>query len=349
MQEQSSRAALVLSEDYLEHKPGHTHPEHPNRLVSIHRMIDSCFKEVFPVITPALATLEQLELVHTPTYIKKVMKTAEQPSTSLAPDTPASSRTYHCAWLAVGGCIKALDCLLSGEFDSCFALVRPPGHHAQRDRAGGFCVFNNLAVAARYAVKRRGIEHVLIIDWDIHHGNGIQDFFYGDRSVFYFSTHDPLLYPYTGTFEETGEDDGAGYNLNIQIPRDLSDGEFLFIYGEVLRPLLLRYQPQLILAAAGFDAHKEDPIGRSRLSAGVFGALTGMLLNLIKECGNPPILFSLEGGYNPQALADSVKESLKTMTGVYQRDEVKIEATDRVMDIAARARDCHKKFGIWTD
>ncbi len=349
MQEQSSNAALVLSEEYLEHKPGHTHPEHPSRLASIHRMISSSFTGVFSVITPALATLEQLELVHTPTYIKKVMKTSEQPFTSLAPDTPASQRTYHCAWLAVGGCIKALDSILSGEFEACFALVRPPGHHAQRDRASGFCVFNNLAVAARYAVKRHGLKRILVIDWDIHHGNGIQDFFYGDNSVFYFSTHDPLLYPYTGTFEETGKAEGLGYNLNVHLPRDLSDGEFLYLYSEVLSPLLSRFQPQLILVAAGFDAHREDPIGRSRLSAQVFGSLTGMLLELRKTAGGPPILFSLEGGYNPQALSDSVKETLKAMAGAYPQDGVRIEKSERGMDILLKAMSYHRNYGIWTN
>jgi acetoin utilization deacetylase AcuC-like enzyme len=341
--------ALVVSREYLEHKPGHTHPENPSRLSSVYRMIESVFAGSIPIIKPDLATLEQLELVHTPAYIKKVMKTAEHDFTSLAPDTPASQKTYHCAWLAVGGCIKAVDALLSGDFKACFALVRPPGHHALKDRAGGFCVFNNLAVAARYAATTHGCERILIIDWDIHHGNGIQDTFYSDRGVFYFSTHDPLLYPYTGAFEETGSGQGTGYNLNIHLPRDTSDKEILFLYRQVLTTLLERYQPQLILVAAGFDAHSEDPVGRSRLSAEVFGALTRLLIKTCTRAGDPPVLFSLEGGYNPQALSESVKETIKAMAGDHTLRTTEDRESDKVAGIIAKARGIHRQYGLWTN
>ena len=257
---------IVRDDRYLEHMPGHSHPEHPSRLRTIHDMLDNTPAGNFIRIPAELATLEELELVHTPTYIKKVLKTAEQTHTSLAPDTPACARSYVSAWLAVGGCLRALDALVQRRCEACFCLVRPPGHHALPDRAGGFCFFNNLGVAAQTAATKYGIRKILIIDWDVHHGNGLQDLFYSDPSVLYFSSHDMLLYPYSGAMEETGTGSAAGYTVNIPLQRRFEDEDILHVYREILPAVIRRFEPELILVAAGFDAHKEDPIGRSRMT-----------------------------------------------------------------------------------
>ncbi len=342
------KVAVVRDERFLAHKTGHAHPENPARLKAVYRMLDREFAKGLIDLSPRLATLEQLELVHTPVYIQKVLKTAEHDFTSLATHTPASAQTYLSAWLAVGSCLSGIEALMNGRCGICLCLVRPPGHHALPDRAGGFCVFNNLAISARYAIQQYGIERVLIIDWDVHHGNGIQDIFYKEKAVFYFSTHDLLLYPYTGDFLETGREKGAGYTLNIPLPRETDDNDLFYVYRSVLAPLLAAYRPQLILVSAGFDAHQLDPIGRMGLSTTVFGGLTEMVINLAKGENGPPILFSLEGGYDPGALADCVREVLKALTAEGRAAEVSPNATPLGGQLVAKARQIHAAFSVWT-
>ncbi len=297
-------------------------------------------------LKPAPATLEQLELVHTPAYVKRVLKTADHGFTSLAPDTPASAETYLACWLAVGGCLKALDALFEGSLDACFSLIRPPGHHALTDRAGGFCVFNNIGIAARYAMKERGIERILVIDWDIHHGNGINDLFHEEKEVLYFSTHDPLLYPYTGDWEDAGAGEGEGYTINVPLSRELNDIEFIQIYEDIAIRLMRAYAPQLIIVAAGFDAHEDDPIGRSHLTEGAFGMLTRRLMAARREIGGPPVLFVLEGGYNPRAVAASIRDVLNALL-IHDGPERGIGAgSQRSADIVTRVRRIHDRYGI---
>ena len=340
--------AVVRDDRFLGHKTGHAHPENPARLKAVYRMLDREFAKGLIYLTPRLATLEQLELVHTPVYIQKVLKTAEHDFTSLATHTPVSAQTYLSAWLAVGSCLAGIEALMSGRCGICLCLVRPPGHHALPDRAAGFCVFNNLAISARYAIGQYGIQRVLIIDWDVHHGNGIQDIFYKEKAVFYFSTHDMLLYPFTGDFSETGSGEGTGYTLNIPLPRETGEDDLLYVYRTVLEPLLAVYRPQLILVSAGFDAHKLDPIGRLRLSAAVFGRLTELIIRLAKVENGPPILFSLEGGYEPGALAECVREVLKTLTAECRAAVDAPYATHLGEQLVAKARQIHAAFSVWT-
>ena len=343
-----NRVAIIRDERFLEHKTGHVHPEHPNRLKAIYRMLDTDFSDGLLKIEAEPATLEHLELVHTPSYIEKVLKTADHTFSSLAPDTPTSAKTYEAAWLAVGACLKGLDALLSGQCDVCFSLIRPPGHHALPDRAGGFCIFNNLGVTARYAMNEHGLRRILIIDWDTHHGNGLNDLFYGEKEVLYFSSHDIGLYPYGGDWEETGEKEGQGYTINLPVPRELEDREFLHLYHEILVPLFGRYNPDLILVVAGFDAHHEDPVGRSILTEKAFRGLTQMILDLSAEIDHPPILFALEGGYDPLALSRSVKGVLEVLTETHHEDRFSSEKTERVHGLLEKARGIHAKFGVWT-
>ena len=264
------RIAVVRDNRYLLHQPGLVHPDRPERVEEIYKMLDSDFSDVLITLEPELATLEQLELVHTPNYIRKVLKTSERAFTNLAPDTPVCSQSYLAAWLAVGGCIKGLQALLSGRCDICFALIRPPGHHAAPDRAAGFCIFNNLGVTARYALARHGFRRILIIDWDIHHGNGIQDLFYDQREVFYLSSHYRGWYPPTGDWSETGVGDGLGYTVNLPLSKDVQDADMLFLYWKVLVPIAQSYKPELIFVAAGFDGHHRILLVELDLQSGHF-------------------------------------------------------------------------------
>jgi acetoin utilization deacetylase AcuC-like enzyme len=343
------KVGIVRDERFLEHKTGHLHPEHPNRLVAIHRILDEGVGEGLIDMEAEMATMEHLELVHTPGHIKKVLKTADQEFTSLAPDTPASAKTYLAAWLAVGGCLRGLESMLTGTCDVCFALVRPPGHHALPNRVSGFCIFNNLAITARFAAKRHGFQRILIVDWDIHHGHGLNDLFYTEKGVFYFSTHDTLLYPYTGDWGDVGEGEGRGYTVNIPLPRDMEDPDMLSLYERTLGPIILRYEPELILVAAGFDAHRDDPVGRSRLTESVFGDLTRLLLRLGAEIGQPPLLLALEGGYDPPALARCVREVLIALLQEDGAERAVAQKTARASELISKAREAHEPFAVWTD
>lgn len=332
----------------MEHKPGIVHPESPNRLRSLYRMLDKEFNDSVTYIEPESATLEQLEMVHTPAYIKQIMATAGRDFTTLAPDTPVSANTYLAAWLAVGGCIKALEALLAGQFRACFCMVRPPGHHALTDRAGGFCIFNNLGVTAKYAIEKYGFKRILIIDWDIHHGNAIQDLFYRENRVLYMSTHYMGWYPHTGDWEESGEAAGLGYNVNLPVPKELEDHDIIHIYREILGRVVRRWKPELILVAAGFDAHEKDPLGRTRLSETAYRWLTQMVLQLSDAARSAPILMALEGGYDLWALVSSVRQVLGVLTFQGRRDRIPLVSTRRGTDVVDKALSLHEKYGIWT-
>lgn len=342
------KVGIVRDVRYLEHRPGLVHPESPNRLRAIYRMLDKDFSRGLVSIHPEMATLENLELVHTPNYIKQILSTAERDFTPLAPDTPVSAKTYMAAWLAVGGCIKALEALVSGECRACFSLVRPPGHHALADRAGGFCIFNNLGVTARYAMQEHDFERILIIDWDIHHGNALQELFYEDKGVLYFSSHYMGWYPHTGSWEETGTGDGAGYTVNVPIPKELEDDDIIHIYRDLLNPIVRRFKPELILVAAGFDAHQRDPLGRTRLSEKAYRWLTQIILQLSDAVRSAPILFSLEGGYDNWALAASVREVLGVLTFGGRLEKIPTVRTPRGNAVIAKAREIHARYNVWT-
>jgi acetoin utilization deacetylase AcuC-like enzyme len=332
----------------LEHKPGLVHPESPMRLRSLYRMLDKDYMDKVIAIEPEPATLEQLELVHTPAYIQQILNTAGKEFVNLAPDTAVSANTYMAAWLAVGGCIKAVDALLDDACRAAFCMVRPPGHHALTDRAGGFCIFNNLGVAAKYALEYKRIERILIIDWDIHHGNAIQDLFYSDKRVLYLSTHYMGWYPHTGDWAETGEGEGLGYNVNVCVPKEMEDADIIHIYREVLTPIVRRYKPQLIMVAAGFDAHERDPLGRTRLSEKAYYWLSQMALQLADSADGAPLLFSLEGGYDAWALVNSVRQVLDVLTFEGRRERIPRLMSKRADEIVEKTKEIHKKYQVWT-
>jgi acetoin utilization deacetylase AcuC-like enzyme len=312
-------------------------------------MLDKDFPDGLINIEPEPATLEHLELVHTPAYIKRVLRTSGRDFTHLAPDTPAGSQSYMAAWLAVGGCIKGLQALLAGRCDACFALVRPPGHHALPDRPGGFCIFNNLGIAARYAVERYGLRRILIVDWDMHHGHGLQELFWETKEVLYLSSHYLGWYPHSGDWEDVGAAEGLGYTINIPVSKDIADVDLLYLYWKVLAPVIRNYRPELILVAAGFDGHERDPIGRARLTEKAFRWLTELLIDLRDAVRPPPLLFTLEGGFDVGALASCVREVLGALTVKGRRERVPISLSPKGLELFEKLEAIHKQYRVWTD
>ncbi len=341
------KIGIIRDTRFLEHKPGLVHPESPMRLRSLYRMLDKEFYDKVVTLEPQPATLEHLELVHSPAYIKQILSTAGRDFTTLAPDTNVSANTYIAAWLAVGGCIGALDKLISGECRVCFSFIRPPGHHALTDRAGGFCIFNNLGITAKYALEHLDFKRILIVDWDIHHGNAIQDLFYGDQRVLYMSTHYMGWYPHTGDWEEVGTNGGSGYTVNVPVPKEMDDDDVLHIYRDILTPIVRKFKPQLIFVAAGFDAHNRDPLGRTKLTEKAYGRLTQLVLQLSDAVRNAPILFALEGGYDLPALVQSVREVLNVLTFEGRRDRLPLPVTKRGHDIVEKTMGIHRRYGVW--
>jgi acetoin utilization deacetylase AcuC-like enzyme len=314
-----SSVAIIKDDRYLEHNPGEGHPESPNRLRVIHDLIDKEFGSL-PLIPPRLATEIELALVHDSFYIQTVANTAGKHFTQLDPDTGLSARSYEIARLAAGGLLQAVDALVNPKAailnpKSIFAFVRPPGHHAEPARGMGFCLFNNVAIAAEYAKEKYGLKKILIVDWDLHHGNGTQRAFYGDPGVLFFSSHQYPYYPGTGGFNEVGSGDGEGFTVNAPFPTGFGDAEYIHVYSRILKPIALEYRPEIILVSAGFDPFVQDPLGGMAVTGDGFGALAGIVQDIARKTCSGRILITLEGGYNPEGLRNGVRAVLLTLLG----------------------------------
>ena len=312
----SNNTGIVKDRRYLRHGSEFTHPETPQRLVSIYEMLenpDTAWKYIG--IDARAATREELERVHLPCYIDTIAATAGQPMFMLDPDTVATAETYEVAKLAAGGTMNAIDSVISGEVDNAFALVRPPGHHAQPGTAAGFCIFNNIAIGARHAIARHKLERILIVDWDLHHGNGTQEIFYEDPRVLYFSTHQSPGYPGTGALTELGKGAGLGYTINVPLSTGADDAFYLRVFRDILSPVARAFEPQLILVSAGFDPYVGDPLGEMRVTPEGFACLTRVLLTLAEECCDGRLVAVLEGGYHIQGLTKCVRAVLQELLG----------------------------------
>jgi acetoin utilization deacetylase AcuC-like enzyme len=312
----SKNTGIVKDRRYLRHGSEFSHPETPQRLVSIYEMLDNpdmAWK--YTGIDARYATREELERVHRPGFIDFIARTAGETMTMLDADTVATADTYDTARLAAGGVMNAIDSVVYGETDNAFALVRPPGHHAQASEAAGFCIFNNIAIGARHAMARHGMERILIVDWDLHHGNGTQDIFYEDRQVLYCSTHQSPAYPGTGGLHETGKGLGLGYTINIPLHPGADDAFYVRVFREIICPVARMFRPDAILVSAGFDIYVGDPLGEMKVTPEGFACMTRVLLNLADECCKGRLVLVLEGGYNVQGLAKSVRAVLQELLG----------------------------------
>jgi len=306
--------AIVRDPIYLKHSNGPMHPEGPERLLVIDGMLSEFpLKEQLTDIPPRDAAFEELAWIHDENYIRRIEQTRESKFTVLDPDTSATSDSYAAAIRAAGGTMEAAAAVLSGRFPAAFAFVRPPGHHAEAGRAMGFCLFNNVAVAAAYALRRHDLKRVLIVDWDVHHGNGTMHSFYNSDGVLYFSVHQYPHYPGTGRIDEIGRGAGQGYTVNVPLHGGQGDEEYLFVFREILVPVAREYNPELILVSAGFDTHRNDPLASMGVSSSGYGLLTAVLQDLAEKCCPGRIAFTLEGGYDHTALSEGVADVLQTL------------------------------------
>jgi acetoin utilization deacetylase AcuC-like enzyme len=315
------KAGLVYDPIYLEHDTG-DHVENPRRLVeAMSYLKETGIKEKLTCLPPRPASLEELEMIHAPEYISYVKSKAEKGGGWLDPDTVMSPKSYEAALYAAGGLMVAVEEVMKGGLDNAFALVRPPGHHAIHDRAMGFCIFNNVAIAAKFALSKLDLNRVLIADFDVHHGNGTQDAFYADPRVLYFSTHQYPFYPGTGWRDETGTGEGEGTTVNFPMAAGWGDEECLRAFNEVLGPIARRFQPQLILVSAGFDAHWADQLAMMRVTITGFAQMAMILKELAAELCQGRLVFTLEGGYNLQVVASSIKAIFDVLLGNSEIDD----------------------------
>jgi acetoin utilization deacetylase AcuC-like enzyme len=266
------------------------------------------------------ADLEELTRIHSTGYVRQVESTAGKDFSRLDMDTTTSSGSYEAALLAAGGLCQAISMVASGELDNAFALVRPPGHHAEMDRGMGFCLFNNVAVGARYAQESLQMKRILIVDWDLHHGNGTQHSFEAESSILYFSSHQYPYYPGTGAHSEVGIGEGEGFTINVPLATGYGNGEYAGIFERIVKPVALEFNPDLILVSAGFDIYENDPLGGMRVTPTGFAGLTRSLMDMAGKCCDGKIVFTLEGGYDLKGLRESVKEVLKEMAGLSHTD-----------------------------
>lgn len=310
------KTGVVRDARYLDHRPSAFHPESPERLKVIYAMLDEPDMAERVTHVPARpAERDDLLRVHSPEYVDRIAATDGKEYCALDPDTSTSSGSYRAALLAAGGFCQAICSVASGELRNAFALVRPPGHHAERNRAMGFCLFNNVAIGAKYAQKHHPVERVLIADWDLHHGNGTQHTFEDDPSVLYFSTHQYPYYPGSGAFSQSGKAQGQGFTVNVPLSTGYGDGEYVAIFENILKPIALEFHPDLILVSAGFDNYRDDPLGGMRLTADGFAGLTRSLMDISDICCDGKMVLTLEGGYHLEGLKESVKAVLLELLG----------------------------------
>jgi acetoin utilization deacetylase AcuC-like enzyme len=306
--------AIVRDPIYLKHSNGPMHPEAPERLVAIDRMLSEFpLKENLIDIAPRDASFQELAGIHEESYIRRIEQTQERDFTVLDPDTSATSDSYAAALRAAGGTLAATEAVLSGSYPAAFAFVRPPGHHAEAGRAMGFCLFNNIAIAAMCAIRQHGLQRVLIVDWDVHHGNGTMHSFYETDEVLYFSIHQYPHYPGTGRTDEIGRGAGQGYTVNVPLYGGQGDEEYIYLFRQLLVPLSRAYAPQLILVSAGFDTHRNDPLAGMQLSSRAYGRMASILQELSNECCPGRLAFTLEGGYDHEALSEGVASVLSAL------------------------------------
>lgn len=323
---------------------GAFHVENPKRIEAIYQMVEKEISFSYLEIEPRPALEEEIETVHSSSYLNIIKETSGKDRVILDPDTATSSRSYEVALLAAGGLLKAIDSIMEGKIQNGFALVRPPGHHAEASRAMGFCIFNNIAIGAEYLLKKYGLHRILIVDWDLHHGNGTQHSFYNRNDILYFSTHQFPHYPGTGYWDETGKEKGEGFTTNVPLSSGKGDEDYLFIFKKILAPIAAIYKPEFILVSAGFDIYQDDPLGGMRVSEIGFGALTSELLSLAHQFCDDRILFTLEGGYDLRGLQQGIKHVLLHLGAEGKKSDIKTKISPTTERELAPIFETQKKF-----
>jgi acetoin utilization deacetylase AcuC-like enzyme len=309
------RTGIVTDECFLAHDTGARHPERADRLRAIQRALDDRVRPDLQKVPARDATADELSRVHVPEHVATVAATARLTRFAFDADTPTSSGSFAAARRAAGGVLALVDAVMDRRVDNGFAFVRPPGHHAERDRAMGFCLFNNVAVAAAHLRAVHGLDRVMIVDWDVHHGNGTQHTFYRDPGVLFVSSHQYPFYPGTGAASEVGSGEGEGFTLNLPFPGGYGDSQYLQAFIEVVEPVLRCFAPQFVLISAGFDAHRRDPLAGMELSEDGFASLARVVLRAAHDVSGDRVVAVLEGGYDLEALQRSTAAVLREMSG----------------------------------
>ncbi|HYD49741.1 MAG TPA: histone deacetylase [Terriglobales bacterium] len=329
---------IVIDRRYLDHHTGPGHPERPQRIAALIDLIEDAGAHLAR-IEPRPAEGDELALVHDGAYVEEVAATRSRQHHSFDPDTPASPLSFDTACLAAGGVLSLIDAVMAQEVRNGFAFVRPPGHHAERERAMGFCLFNNVAVGAAYLRRHHGLDRVMIVDWDLHHGNGTQHMFENDPGVLFVSTHQYPFYPGTGALDESGRRDGTGYTVNLPLPAGCGDAEYAEVFERIVVPIAHQYQPQFILISAGFDAHARDPLGGMNVTEAGFAAMTEQILAVAKDHAGGRCAAILEGGYDLDAICASASAVLTRFEG--QGEPAAIAGQSRIAPLTERFRQNH--------
>ncbi|AKU91501.1 histone deacetylase [Vulgatibacter incomptus] len=326
----------------LDHEPGFAHPESPARLRAVLSALDRRPIEGTRLLEPRPASREQLLRVHRPEYVDEILALDGQWA-QLDPDTAVSKGSVTAALLSAGAAIKAVEAVVGERARNAFSITRPPGHHAEPDRAMGFCLFNNVAVAAAHAREALGCRKVLIVDWDVHHGNGTQSAFYDRGDVLFFSTHRLPFYPGTGELEEVGRGEGEGLNVNVPLPPRLGDGDYAALFRELLIPIADAWRPDLVLVSAGFDSHVEDPLGGMAVTPEGFAGLCGIAMELAERHAGGKLALVLEGGYDLGGLSSSTHACMEVLAGA-KPPALPTSPTPRGREAIDRARAFHSRY-----
>lgn len=309
---------LLYDPIYLDHNTGFGHPERSERLSAALEYIKQqpFFEEIVPVL-PRSAEPEWVQQIHTSRYMARAETACRRNSSHLdSLDVAISTRSFDVALQAAGGALELGDRVVSGALDNAFGLIRPPGHHAEQDMALGFCLFNNIAILARYLQKQHGLQKVLILDWDVHHGNGTQHTFEEDPSVFYVSLHQYPYYPGTGAVAETGKGRGLGATLNCPMPAGADDNDYQSAFTDRILPAVNAFGPEIVLISAGFDAHAADPLAQINLSTECYSWMSERMMEVADQHADGKLIALLEGGYDLKALAHSAAAHLRVLAGL---------------------------------
>ena len=309
-----NKPGIIIDDRYFEHRITKKSPENPNRLQRLFPKIREKYNGSLQVVKPREALMEDIEQIHSSFYLNQIREHAIKTDPfSYDKDTYLMDLSLSTAQLAAGGCLELADRIMEGSLQQGFALIRPPGHHAEPGRGMGFCILNNIAITAKYLQDHFQMDRILIVDFDIHHGNGTQEAFYDTNKVLFISIHQKNIFPFSGGEDEIGSGEGRGYNINIPVHSHFGDEEYTFLLGKLLHNITEQYMPQIILISAGYDGHAEESISSALLSTQWFHTITTMIKQVARDICNDRLLYILEGGYNPVSLEKSVLATIDSL------------------------------------
>ena len=339
-----NKIGLVVDDRYLEHAISKPSPENPERIRNLATVVREKYARNCLIYPARIADSSAIEAVHSPFYLQQIREHILRADPySYDRDTYLMEDSFYVSELAAGGCLEIADRLMAGEIDCGFAMIRPPGHHAEPGRGMGFCIFNNVSITAQYLRSRYQLNRILVLDFDAHHGNGTQEVFYDTDEVLFVSLHQRGIFPFSGEAGETGAGNGLGYTINVPVFPQFGDAEYTFLLGRILQSVVEQYLPQIILVSAGYDGHRDETISGTLLSTEWYGQITAMLKQYAHEACGDRLLMVLEGGYNPLSLEASVLSTFDSLLTPRQ-DKVGVFFSER----ANRLLKDHPMCNYWT-